>query len=183
MFPASILIGTYETSGGGGGGGVTYTETLRYPITGAGTDYTTYQITSLGGNTYQITGKGFQLLRSATTPIIISGGSGETIGSAFGTFTDWGWEGHVQVGLVRADTLDDLYYQTGTYTSDTIYYKNGSTTSPYAVGLGIHNEHVRTSEGSFFSPNGYYRDGVVAPTIIYFFVQNGIVQSIGTYSG
>ena len=182
MFPSSILQGTYNQTENGGG--VTYTETFRYSITGAGTDYTTYQITSLGGNTYQITGKGFQLLRSAVTPTIISGGSGETIGSAQAlTFTDWGWEGSTQLGVVRADTLDDLYYQTGTYTSDTIYYKNGSTTSPYAVGLGIHNEHLRTSEGSFFSPNGYYRDGVVAPTINYFFVQNGIVQSIGTYSG
>ena len=181
MFPASILVGTYETSGGGGG--VTYTETFRYSITGAGTDYTTYQITSLGGNTYQVTGKGFQLLRSAVTPTIISGGSGETIGSAFGTFTDWGWEGVTQVGLVRANTLDDLYNQTGTYTSDTIYFKNGSSTSPSAVGLGIHNENLRTSEGSFFSPNGYYRDGGAAATINYFFVQNGIVQSIGTYSG
>lgn len=181
MFPVSILVGTYEASGGGGG--VTYTETFRYSISGAGTDYTTYQITSLGGNTYQITGKGFQLLRSATTPTIISGGSGETIGSGAGTFTDWGWEGVTQLGLVRANTLDDLYNQTGTYTSDTIYFKNGSSISPSAVGLGIHNENLRTSEGSFFSPNGYYRDGGAGATINYFFVQNGIVQSIGTYSG
>jgi hypothetical protein len=150
MFPSSILQGTYNQTENGGG--VTYTETLRYPINGAGTDYTTYQITSLGGNTYRITGKGFQLLRSAVTPTIISGGTGETIGSAYSgqSFTDWGWDGGVQLGLVRADTLDDLYNQTGTYTSDTIYFKNGLDTSPSAVGLGIHNERLKTSEGSFF---------------------------------
>lgn len=154
--------------------------TLQYPVTDNSTDFTTYELTDTSGGKWEVTVKGISLLKSAATPTIVSGGSGVTIGSA-GTnqLSEWGYGGNVAVNVQYAETLYDLYNQTGTYTTKQVNFRNGASTDWYVVGAGIHNTNEKTVAGTFYQPNGYYRYGFPGSTMDYAYVENGIVNSLG----
>lgn len=161
-----------------------YTSYTRYyPISDGSTDFTTYQITDIYGNNYQITVKGISTINSAAPPTIISGGSGVTIGSPTSgtTASFWGFSGaNYESGVGYAQTLYDLYYQVGTYSTKTVVFRNGTSSYLwYVVGAGIHNDNQTTVPGQFYHPDGYYKYYSGTSAVNYAYVQGGIVQSLG----